>query len=118
MKPYTLFAFALLAIGLAAGCSNSSGPSNTYPLLLQGNDTSVNNTAIFNFRVTLNDGTPVANAQLHRTDFPSNKTTDLGLKSDSNGYFPRYVFIAPDTVTAIAFQAVRDTLASNYVRWP
>ena len=109
---------AIVAFLLMAGCQSSTGPSNSYPLFLTVQDTSVNNTGVFDFRVTKNDGTPVANAQLRRTDFPSNQTTDLGLKSDSNGYFHCYVFIAPDTVISVAFQAVRDSLASNYIRWP
>jgi len=102
---------------LLFGCSNSSAPPNTYPLLLTTvSDSIVSNTAYFNFRVTKN-GVPFAGAQLRRTNFPSNQTYDLGIKSDSGGNFPRVTVVLVDTVTGVAFQAVRDTLSSNIIRW-
>ena len=109
---------AALAVILVAGCSSSSAPPNNYPLLLSiVSDSMVSNTALFNFRVT-KDGAPVANAKLRRTNFPSNQTTDLGIQSDTGGRFPRVIVILTDTLTGVAYQAVRDTLSSNYIRWP
>ncbi|MFI5202058.1 MAG: hypothetical protein ACHQNE_06700 [Candidatus Kapaibacterium sp.] len=112
----TLITAAVVAL-FCGGCSNSSGPSNTYPLLLTTVSDSVGvNSGIFNFRVTKN-GAPLADAKLRRTNFPSNQTYDLGIKSDSNGYFPRVSVVLVDTLTGVAYQAVHDTLSSNYVRW-
>jgi hypothetical protein len=99
------------------GCSDSTAPQTTYPLLLTTvSDTIVNNSAIFNFRVT-NNGVGVAGAKLRRTNFPSNKTADLGVKSDSSGFFPRVAVVLTDTLSGVAYQAVRDSLTSNYIRW-
>ncbi len=117
MKKALIIAGAVLAM-LYGGCSNSSGPSNTYPLLLAAvSDTIGPNSAIFNFRVTKN-GAPLAGAQLRRTNSPSNQTYDLGIKSDSGGYFPRVSVVLVDTLIGVAYQAVHDTLSSNYVRYP
>jgi len=104
---------------LNIGCSSSSAPANNYPLLLSvDSEASVNNSAIFYFRVTEN-GAPIASAKLRRTDLPSDQTFDLGIKSDSGGHFPVVtVVLSPDTLTAVAYQAVRDTLTSNYIQWP
>ncbi|SRR5581483_8327976 len=113
----TLLVGALVAVSFA--CSNSSSPQTTYPLVLTTlSDTTSGNTALFNFRVT-KDGIPVANAQLRQTDFPSGKTFDLGIKSDTGGHFPRVTVVFDlDTFSQVAYQAVRDTLTSNFVRWP
>ena len=114
---YLRTAIAILAIVLVVGCSDSTPPSNSYPLTLAiVSDSFWNNTALFNFRVTKN-GAPLAGAKLRRTDFPTNNTRDLGIQSDSNGNFPRVILVL-DTMPAVAYQAVRDSLSSNYIRWP
>lgn len=121
--------FGIITAGLAAamlfsGCSNSAGPSNPYPLLLTTvSDTINSNIGHFNFRVTKN-GAPVASAKLRQTDSPSDQSFYLGIKSDSNGYFPRVSLALTDTVTAVAYQAVilnssmlKDSLTSNFIHW-
>jgi hypothetical protein len=112
--------FLLLAVSLCIGCSDSVSSTN-YPLQLTAvSDTIVNNSALFNFRITKN-GAPVKGARLQRTDSPILTTFDLGIASDSAGNFPRVIIVIPltqDTMTAVAYQAVSDTLLSNYFRWP
>lgn len=115
--------FGIITAGLAAamlfwGCSSSSAPpSNPYPLLLTTvSDSISSNIGHFYFRVTKN-GAPVASAKLRQTDFPSDQSFDLGIKSDSGGFFPRVSLALTDTVSSVAYQAVRDTLTSNFIRW-
>ncbi len=111
--------YAALAALILAGCSSSSSPpANSYPLTLSiDSETHFSSTAFFYFRVTRND-TAVQGAKLRRTNFPSDQTYDLGIQSDSNGNFPHVTLILSADTSAAAFQAVRDTLTSNYIRWP
>ncbi|HZK76534.1 MAG TPA: hypothetical protein VFD13_06465 [Candidatus Kapabacteria bacterium] len=108
----------VLAAVVLFGCSNSTPPPSTnYPLTLTltGNQYS-GNVALFELQVTKN-GQPFAGAKLLRIDAPSNATIDLGMTSDTNGKYDTTGIVLTDTLSAVAFQAVKDTLKSNYVRW-
>ncbi len=113
-------AAALAGVGAALffGCSNSSSPGTSYPLLLTTvSDSIIYDYGHFKFRVTKN-GNPVDGASLRQTDFPSNWAFDLGMKSDSAGDFPTANVVISDTLTGVAYQAVlNDSLSSNYIRW-
>lgn len=120
-----IITIALAAAMIFGGCSSSSGPTNSYPLLLTTvSDSIVTNIGVgyFNFRVTKN-GTPVVGAKLRQTDSPSNHSFDLGIKSDSGGNFPRVSVALTDTVQGVAYQAVilnsvlKDSLTSNFIHW-
>lgn len=122
MKHTTLiglaFSEAILAIVLLGGCSSSTPPANTYPLTLTiDSEANAFNSAIFYFHVTRNS-VALQGAKLRRTNFPSDQTYDLGIQSDSNGNFPRVTLILSGDTSAVAYQAIRDTLSSNYIRWP
>lgn len=121
MRRY-LLPFPVAAM-LFIGCSSASAPSSSYPITLSTVvQESSGNTAIFVFQVSYTDrttmGAHVAGAKLRRTDYPSNTTRDLGIMSDSTGKFDTVDAILSDTLSQVAFQAVKDTLKSNYVRWP
>ncbi len=122
MKLFAAFVLVLSVWGLWMGCSDSTTPINTHPLLLTiVSDSSYANSALFNFRVTRN-GAPLKGARLQRTDSPILTTFDLGITSDTGGYFPRVTVVIPltqDTMNAVAYQAVSgDSLTSNYFTWP
>ena len=109
-----------LVLAIAISCSSSTDTNGpTYPLQLSiDSSASVNNSKIFYFRVTDQHSKSVSGAKLRRTNFPSGQTYDLGIKSDTAGHFPYVTVVLVDTVSQVAFQAVNNTLNSNYVRWP
>jgi hypothetical protein len=120
MKLFAWLAIAFFAVSIWTGCSDSTS-STSYPLVLAiDSETTLNNTAIFYFRVTKN-GAPLSGARLQRTDSPILTTFDLGIASDSVGNFPYVTIVVPlnqDSMTSVAYQAVSGSQTSNYVRWP
>jgi hypothetical protein len=117
---YKAAAFLVL-LAIAIGCSDSSEPPPSgYPLtLIIVSDSIVANTALFNFRVE-KDTKPVAGAKLRRTDYyvsGKTKTSDLGIQSDSAGNYKRVIMILGDSISAVAYQATRDSLTSNFITW-
>jgi hypothetical protein len=98
------------------GCSDSTSSGPNYPLQLTTvSDTIGLGASLYNFQVTKN-GTPLKGARLFQTDDPSGLSFDLGVMSDSGGHFPHVILVVSDTLSEAAFQAVSDSLTSNYIR--
>jgi hypothetical protein len=109
----------VLAGGLWFGCADSTPPMTNYPLSLSiVADTSIPATlsVVFSLKVTKN-GAPFAGATLVQSDdlaqYPYYNVFNLTGKSDSSGKFPSFYVYYLDTLTEVAFQAVKDTTTNN-----
>lgn len=112
----------LLTLGLCffvSGCSDSvSQPPTGYPIqlvLVNGYRAPGNATAAFKLQVVKNQAA-LKGAKLTALQYPSGRLDTVASISDDTGFF---LFTYPMTnVDQVAFQAVKDSLLSNYVRWP
>ncbi len=110
----------VLACSLWFGCADSTPPATNYPLSLSiVADTSIPATlsVVFSLKVT-KDGAPFAGATLVQQDELMNSyleynSFDLPQKSDSTGKFPSFYVYYLDTLSEVAFQAVKDTTMNN-----
>ncbi len=130
MKLLARLLFVCLAGGLWMGCSDSTAYQPSYPLTLTVD--SLNESSpinyVFTLRVTKN-GVPISGATLEQTDDPTGAMFNpltKGMTSDSVGVFPDVTIGVNDTLSRVAFQAikdtvvnnVKDTLLSNFILWP
>jgi hypothetical protein len=109
--------FVFLACALWIGCSDSTPPTTNYPLTLtidSSNQVTGYSALAFSLRVTKN-GVPVTGATLVQSDelniSPYENVFNQGI-SNSTGTFPSF-FVYYDTVTEVAFQAMKDTIVDN-----
>jgi hypothetical protein len=109
--------FAFLAGVLWIGCSDSTPPTTNYPLALtvdSENQVTGYSALDFSLRVTEN-GVPLTGATLVQSDelpiSPYISVFNQGI-SNVTGTFPSFL-IYYDTVTQVAFQAMKDTVVGN-----
>jgi hypothetical protein len=108
--------FVLLLLG--AGCSSTEAPPSNKGFLLSIVSVGVSGTGDLAFRLKVAlDGTPVENARLTMLSNPTNKLDTLAVKSTAEGIF-NFQVGRNDTVVARAFRSYKDSLLSNYVRYP
>jgi hypothetical protein len=120
MKIFARSFVFVLAGSLWFGCADSTPPMTNYPLSLSiVADTSIPATlsVVFSLKVT-KDGAPFAGATLVQQDELMNtnldyNSFDLPKKSDSTGKFPSFYVYYFDTLSEVAFYAVKDTVEDN-----
>ncbi len=106
------------ALFAACGTDSTSSNGGSYPLQLQfiSSPTVSGTIANFNLKVT-HSGVAVQGARLTVTTYPKDTVITLKILSDASGAWTNIGVTMGGSVQQVAFQALKDTLKSNYVTY-